>query len=101
MKIAIRFEGPTGPLVLECTRRDYPASYELPALIRKHARGLGVTPTGDMQRVLFLNREVRHPRDLLEVDAGKAQVVCAKLGAAPAPQPVHEGVLLAVPKVAS
>ena len=86
MRIAIRFEGPNGPVVFECTRRDYPASFELPAIIRKHMRRLGTTPVGDLQPVMFLNKEVRRPEDLLGLDAGNAKVVCAKVGGASSPQ---------------
>ena len=79
MRIAIRFEGPNGPVAFECARRDYPASFEVPAIIRKHARRLGAPPAGALEPVAFLNYEVGRPEDLLAVKAGDAQVVCAKL----------------------
>ncbi len=101
MRIAIRFEGASGSLTFECTRRDYPASFELPAIIRKHARRLGATPVGDLQPVMFLNREVRRPEDLLALDAGEAKVVCAKVGDAASPQAVEGGVPLGLPKAPS
>lgn len=101
MRIAIRFQGPSGPVVFECARRDYPASFELPGIIRKHARRLGVAPAGALHPVLFLNREVHRPEDLLAVDPDQARVVCAKLGEARSPQPAEGDALLGVPKVAS
>ncbi len=79
MRIAIRFQGPNGHVVFESTRRDYPASFDVPPLVRQHARRLGVRLTGDLEPVMFLNREVGQPEDLLLVDAGAAKVVCAKL----------------------
>jgi len=79
MRIAIRFQGPDGPVVFECRQRDYPASFEVSAIVRRHAEVLGTAPTGDLERVIFLNREVQRPEDLLAVDPGEATVVCAKL----------------------
>jgi hypothetical protein len=98
MRIAIRFTGPDGPVVFECVRRDYPASFEVAAIVRKHARRLGVLPAEDLQPVAFLNREVQRPEDLLKINAGEARVVCAKLaGAVPAGAP-GGSVLLDLPK---
>ncbi len=102
MRIAIRFEGASGPVVFECQRRDYPASFEIPAIIRKHAGRLKAPPAGELSPVTFLNREVQRPEDLLAVDAGKAKVVCAKLGeGALPPGAVAGGVALGPPKTSS
>ncbi len=79
MRIAIRFEGADGPVAFECARRDYPATFEVPGIIRKHARRLGAPPAGALEPVAFLNHEVGRPEDLLAVNAGDARVVCAKL----------------------
>ena len=100
MRIAIRFQGPNGPLVFECRRRDYPASFEVAALVRKHARRLGTSSAENLTPVVFLNREVQRPEDLLAVDAGEAKVVCAKLNdGAAAPRTPADGVPLGIPKV--
>ena len=101
MRIAIRFEGADGPVVFECTRRDYPASFEVPPLIRQHARRLGARPVGELEPVAFVNDEVERPEDLLAVDAGGARVVCAKLreGKA-APAAKGGGIPLGMPKLA-
>ena len=101
MRIAIRFQGPDGPVVFECTRRDYPASFEVPPLVRKHARRLGIQPDGDLTRVAFLNYEVGNPDDLLAVDAGDAEVVCAKLREGAPGAPPRGGVPLGMPKATS
>ncbi len=98
MRIAIRFEGPAGPVVFECARRDYPASFEVPPIIRKQARRLGAPPAGDLEPVLFLNREVQRPEDLLAVDAGKATVVCAKIGEGKTPPMPDAGVVIGMPR---
>lgn len=102
MQIAIRFEGAEGPVVFECARRDYPASFEVPPLIHKHARRLRARPISALEPVAFLNYEVGRPEDLLAVNAGDAKVVCAKLreGEGPAAA-AGGGVLLGTPKVAS
>ncbi len=98
VKIAIRFQGANGPVVFDCARRDYPASFEVPAIIREHARRLGVTPAGDLHPVVFLNREVERPEDLLAIEAKEARVLCAKLRAAgPATTP-EGGIPLRTPK---
>ena len=98
MRIAIRFQGAEGPVVFACTRRDYPASFEVPAIIRKHARRLGLAPAGELHPVAFLNREVERPEDLLAIQASEARVLCAKLrdgGPATAPD---GGIPLGIPK---
>ena len=101
MRIAIRFEGAHGPVAFECTQRDYPASFEVPPLVRKHARRLGAPPAGALEPVAFLNYEVGRAEDLLAVNAGDAKVVCAKLrdGGGPPVAP-GGGVLLGTPMVA-
>ncbi len=101
MRIAIRFEGPNGPVVFECARRDYPASFEVPGIIRTHARRLGAPPAGALEPVAFLNYEVGRPEDLLAVSAGDAQVVCAKLREREDPAAPSSGGLLGIPKVVS
>ena len=100
MRIAIRFPGPDGPAVFECERRDYPASFEVAPLVQRHARRLGVRPAGSLEPVAFLHYEVARPEDLLQVDAGPAPVVCAKIGpdgGPPAAAP-GGGVPLVLPK---
>jgi hypothetical protein len=88
-------------VVFECRQRDYPASFEVPALVRKHAGRLGADLTGGLERVVFLNWEVQRPEDLLGVDAGGAQVVCAKISDAGSPPGGSSGhVLLGSPKAA-
>ena len=101
MRIAIRFEGVQGPVAFECTRRDYPATFEVPAIIRKHARRLGAAPAGALEPVTFLNYEVARLEDLLAVNAGDAKVVCAKLCEREAPSTPSSGGLLEIPKVPS
>jgi hypothetical protein len=101
VRIAIRFEGADGPVVFACERRDYPASFELPAIIRQHARRLGARPAGDLQPVSFLHREVGRPEELMTVDAGEAKVVCAKLREREDPAAPSSGGLLGIPKVPS
>ena len=102
MRIAIRFQGPSGPTAFECERKDYPASFEVPALIQKHARRLGVQPAGALEPVAFLNYEVGKAEELLRVDAGAATVVCAKIGSNNGqPRAPAGGVLLGIPTVES
>lgn len=101
MRIAIRFEGPNGPVVFECARRDYPATFEVPAIIRKHARRLGAAPAGALEPVAFLNYEVARPEDLLAVNAGDAKAVCAKVREREGPSAPSSGGLLEIPKVPS
>lgn len=101
MRIAIRFEGADGPVAFECARRDYPASFEVPPLVREHARRLGVRPVGALEPVAFLHYEVRGPEDLLAVNAGDAKVLCAKLGEGEASAAPSSGGLLNIPKVPS
>ena len=102
MRIAIRFEGADGPVVFACTRRDYPASFEVSRIIQKHARRLGARPAGELTPVTFLNYEVGRPEDLLAVDAGQANVLCAKLRDGDMPSaPSGGGALLGIPKVPS
>ena len=99
MRIAIRFEGVHGPVAFECTRRDYPATFEVPAIIRKHARRLGAAPAGALEPVACLNYEVARPEDLLAVNAGDAKVLCAKLREGDMPSaPSGSGALLGIPK---
>ncbi len=101
MRIAIRFEGANGPVVFECARRDYPASFEVPAIIRKHAGRLGAPPAGALEPVAFLSYEVGRPEDLLAVKAEDAKVVCAKLREDENPAAPSSGRLLGIPKVPS
>jgi len=101
MRIAIRFEGAEGPVAFECARRDYPASFEVPSLVREHARRLGVRPAGALEPVAFLHYEVRRPEDLLAVNAGDAKVLCAKLREGIDPAAPPSGGLLTIPKVPS
>jgi hypothetical protein len=88
-------------VTFECARRDYPASFEVPPLVREHARRLGVRPAGALEPVAFLHREVRRPEDLLAVDAGHARVLCAKLREREDPAAPSGGGLLGIPKVPS
>ena len=101
MRIAIRFEGVKGPVAFECARRDYPASFEVPAIIRKHVRRLRAAPADALEPVAFLNYEVGRPEDLLAVNAGDAKVVCAKLRERDGPSAPSSGGLLGIPKVPS
>jgi hypothetical protein len=97
LRIAIRFPGPSGPVVFDCERKDYPASFEVPPIIRKHARRLGVQPGGPLEPVAFLHYEVARADELLAVDAGLAPVVCAKIGTGDRPAPAAGGTILGLP----
>ena len=101
MRIAIRFDGAGGPVAFECSRRDYPASFEVPPLVREHARSLGIRPAGALEPVAFLHYEVRRPEELLAVNAGEARVLCAKLREREGPPAPSSGDLLGIPKVPS